>query len=236
MKNPVIHSFGSVLLCAVAVVAIGCSDSAHSSVAPTGTTLASSGAATDSHGGGGNSGPGSNSGSGNNNPPGVSAPGNNSGPGKGNDNRQTEINGAVQAVGGKCPALQLTIAGRTVSTTASTEFRDTTCVKLAVGQMVEVKGTLQSDGSVVATRIEGNDRGNDDIDEGEVSGPITASAGACPALALTVGSMTVKTTAATVFHDGACGALQVGTVIEATGMKQSDGSLLASRIEPREIE
>jgi hypothetical protein len=219
MKNPVIHSFGSVLLCAVAVVAIGCSDSAHSSVAPTGTTLASSGAATDSHGGGGNSGPG-----------------NNSGPGKGDDNRQTEINGAVQAVGGKCPALQLTIAGRTVSTTASTEFRDTTCVKLAVGQMVEVKGTLQSDGSVVATRIEGNDRGNDDIDEGEVSGPITASAGACPALTLTVGSMTVKTTAATVFHDGACGALQVGTVIEATGMKQGDGSLLASRIEPREIE
>jgi hypothetical protein len=219
MKNPVIHSFGSVLLCAVAVVAIGCSDSAHSSVAPTGTTLASSGAATDSHGGGGNS-----------------VPGNNSGPGKGNDNRQTEINGAVQAVGGKCPALRLTIAGRTVSTTASTEFRDTTCVKLAVGQMVEVKGTLQSDGSVVATRIEGNDRGNDDIDEGEVSGPITASAGACPALTLTVGSMTVKTTAATVFHDGACGALQVGTVIEATGMKQSDGSLLASRIEPREIE
>jgi len=219
MKNPVIHSFGSVLLCAVAVVAIGCSDSAHSSVAPSGTTLASSGAATDSHGGGGNSGPG-----------------NNSGPGKGDDNRQTEINGAVQAVGGKCPALQLTIAGRTVSTTASTEFRDTTCVKLAVGQMVGVKGTLQSDGSVVATRIEGNDRGNDDIDEGEVSGPITASAGACPALTLTVGSMTVKTTAATVFHDGACGALQVGTVIEATGMKQGDGSLLASRIEPREIE
>jgi len=219
MKNPVIHSFGSALLCAAAVVAIGCSDSAHSSVAPSGTTLASSGAATDSHGGGGNSGPG-----------------NNSGPGKGDDNRQTEINGAVQAVGGKCPALQLTIAGRTVSTTASTEFRDTTCVKLAVGQMVEVKGTLQSDGSVVATRIEGNDRGNDDIDEGEVSGPITASAGACPALTLTVGSMTVKTTAATVFHDGACGALQVGTVIEATGMKQGDGSLLASRIEPREIE
>jgi len=219
MKNPVIHSFGSALLCAVAVVAIGCSDSAHSSVAPSGTTLASSGAATDSHGGGGNSGPG-----------------NNSGPGKGDDNRQTEINGAVQAVGGKCPALQLTIAGRTVSTTASTEFRDTTCVKLAVGQMVEVKGTLQSDGSVVATRIEGNDRGNDDIDEGEVSGPITASAGACPALTLTVGSMTVKTTAATVFHDGACGALQVGTVIEATGMKQGDGSLMASRIEPREIE
>src|SRR5207344_1723024 len=111
MKNHAIHSFGSVLLGAIAVVVIGCSDSAHSSVAPTATTLASSGAATDSHGGGGNSGSGNSGGS--------SSGGNNSGPGKGNDNRLTEINGAVQAVNGKCPALQLMIAGRSVSTTAS---------------------------------------------------------------------------------------------------------------------
>jgi hypothetical protein len=123
-----------------------------------------------------------------------------------------------------------------VSTTVSTEFKDITCAKLAVGQMAEVKGTLQSDGSIVATRIEGQDRDNEDNDEGEVSGPITASTGTCPALTLTVGTTIVKTTAATVFHDGACSALRVGTVVESNGMRQSDGSLLASRLEPEEIQ
>jgi hypothetical protein len=245
MRIQLIHSFGSVLLGAMAVVAVGCGDSAHSSVAPTGTTLASQGAVLDSHGGGGNSGSGSNSGPGNSNggsnsggsnTGGSNTGGNNSGPGKGNDTRLAEINGAIQAVSGKCPALQMTIAGRSVSTTASTEFKDTTCAKLAVGQMAEVKGTLQPDGSVVATRIEGQDRDNEDNDEGEVSGPITASTGTCPALTLTVGTTIVKTSTATLFHDGACSALRVGTIVEAKGARQSDGSLLASRLEPEEMQ
>jgi hypothetical protein len=64
-----------------------------------------------------------------------------------------------------------------------------------------------------------------------VTRAITAETGTCPALTLTVGTATVKTTAATAFHDVVCGALPVGTVIEAKGSKQSDGSLLASRIE-----
>jgi hypothetical protein len=229
MKNHAIHPFGFVLLAAVTVGMAGCGDSAGSSVAPTAATLSSSSAVLDSHGGGG----GGNSGSGSNN----SGSGNNSGPGKGNDaNNQIEVNGAIQAVGGQCPALQLTIAGRKVSTSLSTEFRDTTCAKLAVGQMAEVKGTLQADGSIAATRLEGNARDNDDIDEGEVTGPITASTGACPALTLMVGTTTVKTTAATVFDDGACSALRVGAVVEAKGLKQSDGSLLAARLEAKGIE
>ena len=240
MKTLAIHLFGCALLAAAVVGAAACGNSAGSSIAPTGATLASSSSVLDSHGGGsGNSGSGSNNnnGGGNNSGPGNNnSPGNNSGPGKGDDGRnRVEAHGSIQSVSGVCPARQMTIAGRKVSTSLSTEFRDTSCATLAVGQMAEVKGTLQSDGTIAADRVDVQGRDDDNL-EGEVSGPVTASAGTCPALTLTVGTTTVKTAAATVFHDVACSAVQVGTVIEARGTKQSDGSLLASRVEREEIE
>jgi Domain of unknown function (DUF5666) len=230
MKTLAIHPFGLALLAAVAVGVAGCGNGAGSSVAPTAATLSSSSFVQDSHGGG-NSGPGNNGGSGNNN-----APGNNSGPGKGDDGHNgIEVHGSIQSISGACPAKQLTIAGRKVSTSMSTEFRDTTCANLAVGQTAEVKGTLQSDGTIAADRVEvaGRDDGHD---EGEVSGPVTASTGTCPALTLTVGTSIVKTTAASIFHDVACSAVQVGIRIEANGTRQSDGSLLASSLEREDDE
>ena len=131
-----------------------------------------------------------------------------------------------------CPTLTLTVAGRHVSTTRSTEFTHEACADVAVGQTVELKGTADADGSVTATRIQVEDRENERDDE--ASGAITAKAGTCPALTLTVGATTVKTTAATVFHDTTCGALRSGTAIEAKGTTQNDGSLLASRLEREE--
>jgi uncharacterized protein DUF5666 len=231
MTTLAIHPFGLALLAAVAVGVAGCGNGAGSSVAPTAATLSSSSSVQDSHGGG-NSGPGNNSGSGNNN-----APGNNSGPGKGDDGHNgVEVHGSIQSISGACPAKQLTIAGRNVSTSMSTEFRDTTCANLAVGQMAEVKGMLQSDGTIAADRVEVAGKDDDDHGEGEVSGPVTASTGICPALTLTVGTSIVKTTAATIFHDVACSDVHVGTRIEANGTRQSDGSLLASRLEREEDE
>ena len=232
MKTDAIHLFGCALLAAAVVGAAACGNSAGSSVAPTGATLASSSSVQDSHGGGGNSGSGSNnsggsnSGSGNNN-----GGGSNSGPGKGDDGRDgVEVRGSIQSVSGACPTRQLTIAGRKVTTSLSTEFRDVSCTSLTVGQTAEVKGTLQADGTVAADRIEVEGR-DDDQNEGEVSGPVMASTGTCPALTLTVGTTMVKTTAATVFHDVTCSALRVGTVIEAKGARLADGTLLASRVE-----
>jgi hypothetical protein len=128
-----------------------------------------------------------------------------------------------------CPTLTLTVAGRHVTTTRSTEFTHEACADVAVGQTVELKGTADADGSVTATRIQVEDRENERDDE--ASGAITAKAGTCPALTLTVGATTVKTTAATVFHDTTCGASRSGTAIEAKGTTQNDGSLLASRLE-----
>jgi hypothetical protein len=223
MKTDSLSTIGLAMFASAAIGIAACGgNGTPSPAAPTIAAVASA----DSHGGGGNS--GGNSGSGNNGGPGNSN--------TANPNKQVELTGTVQTVTGTCSTtLHLTIAGRSVSTTAQTEFKDTTCAAVAAGQTAEVKGTLQTDNSVIATRIEvkGNDADNEH--EGEVRGAITASTGACPALTLTIGTTKVKTTAATVFDDAACSALAVGTVIEAKGTTQSDGSLLASRIEPQGV-
>jgi hypothetical protein len=137
----------------------------------------------------------------------------------------------ASALSGTCPTLHLTIGGRSVSSTTSTDFEGVVCATLAVGRTVEVKGALQSDGSIVATRIQAEAKEEDPNNEGEVTGAVVAEIGSCPTLTLTVGSATVKTTAATAFHDVLCTALTVGTAIEVKGAKQSDGTVLASTVE-----
>jgi hypothetical protein len=205
MQKNAIGSFGSVILVGLSVGVVACGDGATSSpAAPSASMLSSAAAVSDSHRGGGDN---------------------------GQSAREVEFTGTVEARGGTCPTLTLTVAGRHVTTTRSTEFKHEACADVAVGQSVELKGTANADGSVTATRIQVEDRENENEQEDEAIGAITAKAGACPALTLTVGATTVKTTAATVFHDTTCGALGVGTVIEAKGTTQSDGSLLASRIE-----
>lgn len=66
-----------------------------------------------------------------------------------------EVNGAVQTINVNCAGgLRFTVAGRLIVTNASTQFADGACADVHVGTMVEVKGTAQADGSVVAARVE----------------------------------------------------------------------------------
>jgi len=50
--------------------------------------------------------------------------------------------------------LSFTVAGTLVRTSASTQFKDTSCSALTAGDSVEVKGTRQTDRSVAASRVE----------------------------------------------------------------------------------
>jgi hypothetical protein len=69
--------------------------------------------------------------------------------------RQVEIEGRIQALQGSCPALTFRIGGQTiVYTTAETRFRDVSCAGLRNNMEVEIEGTLMSDGTVRADRIE----------------------------------------------------------------------------------
>jgi hypothetical protein len=125
-----------------------------------------------------------------------------------------------------------------VTTAPSTEFKHSPCSALATGQRLEVRGTMQPDGVVLAARIEGEEREDDDDDanDDEIVGEIASVTGVCPALTLTVGTVTITTTVDTRFDDVECGDLATGMTIEAKGVRQGDSSLLASKVERKETE
>ena len=64
-----------------------------------------------------------------------------------------EIEGALGGLKGTCPAIQFSVNGFAVTTSASTTFEDGTCAALKSGTRVNVKGLRQADGSVAATRV-----------------------------------------------------------------------------------
>jgi uncharacterized protein DUF5666 len=70
--------------------------------------------------------------------------------------QEVEFTGTVSSLSGTCPALTFAAAGRSVTTTSSTNFR-TECSAIHNGLNVEVKGTATGNGPVTATRIKAED-------------------------------------------------------------------------------
>ena len=63
-----------------------------------------------------------------------------------------------------CPVLTFMVGTTKVTTSASTVFDDVLCSALANGAIVEIKGTRQADGWIVATKVELEDDDDDDDD------------------------------------------------------------------------
>ena len=144
---------------------------------------------------------------------------------------QVELQGAISLLTGTCPSLTFTVSSTKVTTTSATGFNDTTCAGLHNGDVVEVKGTRQTDGSVLATKVEKGDDQNEQ-NEAEVKGTISSAiTGACPVISFTVGSTSVTTNASTTFNDTTCAALKRGDQVEVTGTRQANGSVLARKVE-----
>ncbi len=55
---------------------------------------------------------------------------------------------------GTCPSLTFTVQQTTIKTNGSTEFKDGSCASVANGKRVEVEGTRQADGTIMATEVE----------------------------------------------------------------------------------
>lgn len=68
--------------------------------------------------------------------------------------REIELEGSIQSLSGICPTITFRVDGRSVFTTADTKFKDGSCRALRNGSEVEVRGTLLSDGTVRAERVE----------------------------------------------------------------------------------
>jgi len=155
-----------------------------------------------------------------------------------------ELEGRINAgsLAGTCAAhnLSFTVGTTKVVTHASTQFKDARCEALKAGSNVEVKGTRQSDGSILAASVEGDDEDeneneNEDRNEAELNGAIVAGSigGSCAAgsLSFRVGATLVKTNASTQFKDAACASLKAGDSVEVKGTRQTDSSVLATRVE-----
>jgi len=138
-----------------------------------------------------------------------------------------KVEGIVSGRSGACPALSFSVNGTTVVTNSATQFEDGLCTTIQNGTSVDVKGTQQPNGTVLAIKI---DIDNPDPDV-KVEGSVSGRTGACPAVTFSVGSTTVVTDAATRFDDGSCGTLQDGTWVEVKGTRQPNGTVLAAKID-----
>jgi Domain of unknown function (DUF5666) len=113
---------------------------------------------------------------------------------------------------------------------------------LKVGLHIEAKGALQSDGSLLATKVEGqnddandNDNQADDQNETELRGTIGSTNAGNSSFVLKLSNGTTKTvivSAQTVFDGGFHSAadLKAGVFVEVKGNLQSDGSVAAIRV------
>jgi hypothetical protein len=65
---------------------------------------------------------------------------------------EVEVTGTIAGKTGACPALTFSIGTTTFRTDAQTLFREA-CSALVNGDRVEVKGTRQANGTVLASRV-----------------------------------------------------------------------------------
>ena len=138
---------------------------------------------------------------------------------------EVEFTGTIDGMSGISPTLMLTVSTHLVKTDAQTNIIG----NLAVGVMVQVKGTPQSDGSILASRIKVEDvPGN----EGEVEfrGPIHSLPGNPDLLGnWVVGDFTVTVDVSTTIIPTRTAAV-VGAIAEVKAARQLDGTLLARQI------
>ncbi len=142
---------------------------------------------------------------------------------------RVEITGTIDAIDGEA----LRVSGIVFLVSGETEILDTegnliTFGDLQVGQIVEIKGTVQADGTILATRVKVEDR---IVDEVETTGVIEQLTD----LTITVLGRTFLLTDNTAVFDVEenmidVSGLFVGQTVEIRGDLLTDGTLIALRI------
>ena len=152
------------------------------------------------------------------------------------DANEAEVEGAVVTVSGTCPALTMTIGGKTIVTSASTVFRGGICTAIAAQSRVDVRGALQPSGAILADRVSIKGADDEDADEAEddeddkvhgdpavhrspLEGTVSSVQGTCPALTFNLKGISVTTAAATVYAPtgSSCAMLRPNVKVVVTG-------------------
>jgi uncharacterized protein DUF5666 len=153
------------------------------------------------------------------------------------DNNNREFQGRISSIDANAKSFQ--IPGLTVKITATTVIRHGNktmqFADLKVGDHIQARGT--KDGTTLtATEVkvesEAGDEGNDDDHDGtELSGVVSDSSGTCPTVTFTVQSTKVTVNTDTVYpHTSCADATKNNAKVEVNGTKQTDGSILATRV------
>jgi len=142
------------------------------------------------------------------------------------------IHGVVTSITGAKPALTLMVGGTVVRTSASTDVQRRGDVQtldaLKVGQTLHVVGVRQSNGSIDARHIFIDDDATGG--EFEIEGSVGGLKGTCPSVSFGVNGFSIATNGSTVFDGSACSTLKNGDKVTVKGLKQADGSVLATRV------
>lgn len=148
------------------------------------------------------------------------------------EDTSASIHGTLKSIAGSTPNLVLMVDTTTVRTSSGTEVKRRgdvqTLAELKVGQSLHVVGNRQSDGSLVARKIEIDDDATGG--EFEIEGALGGLKGSCPSVQFGVNGFPVTTSSATVFEGGACASLKSGDKVTVKGLKQADGSVAATSV------
>lgn len=156
-----------------------------------------------------------------------------SGPSNPGGGRVSEFYGTIETLPGTTGQIGAwTVSGRKVNVTASTVIENAS-QGIAVGKRVEVKGAVQADGSINASKIEIKG-GSGSPSSGILYGKIEVLPSATTLIGdWTIAAKTVHVTAATVI-ERKYGTIEVGAFVEVYGTAQADGSINASKIEVKQ--
>jgi hypothetical protein len=144
---------------------------------------------------------------------------------------EVELRGKVDSVGSD----SLVVSGRTIRVDASTRVLDQRNLPIPLagvkaGDLVEVEGTAQPDGSLLASKVKLEDDQDEVEQEVEFRGAITSLG------PLTVAGRVVKTDGSTRYLGrknepvAAGDVLKLGNTVEVEGVEQADKSVLAKKI------
>jgi cytochrome c-type biogenesis protein CcmE len=144
-----------------------------------------------------------------------------------------DLHGAVTALPGTTGQIgNWTVAGVTVIVSATTVFPAGQPASIAVGTQVNVNGTLNSDGTVTASKIAAVTP--PPANGYHFSGTVTALPGTTGQIGnWTVNGKTVTVTASTLFPTGQLASIAVNSVVEVSGILNADGTITALRISLR---
>jgi hypothetical protein len=145
------------------------------------------------------------------------------------------VDGVITSIDGNAQSFVVRDTTVNVPSTAviRAEGATVTFADLKIGEHVHVRGISTAMGRVTASEIvaEGVPPANTIV----VTGAVASLAGTCPSLTFTVGGTTVRTSQTTTFDRGGCAQVVNGRTVRVEGVKETDGSIQAGRVDLEEV-